>query len=190
MSTAQGVVESVSSKVRNTKFGPKPAYSALIEGQWYSCGFTKPRFSEGDDVSFSYTEGQYGLEMDVKTAVKTKTAATPPSGATPTAAAPAAKPAPYSGGSKGVFPIPPLDGQRAIVRQNSITNAVAHLREQLASDSALTLDDQAALIIQLARKFEAYSCGDLDAIMAKELVERKATASKKKDAPVEAQEEE
>jgi hypothetical protein len=68
-----------------------------------------------------------------------------------------------------VFPIPALHGDRAIVRQNSLTNAVQLLREdkELAK---LTPNDRATSIIAIARMFEAYSCGDLDAEEAKSMM--------------------
>jgi hypothetical protein len=79
---------------------------------------------------------------------------------------------PFSGGGKGVFPIPALDGQRAIVRQNAITNA----RElYAASKGGKVFDfsrDVAAEIVSVARFFEAYACGDLDMAAAIEKKEK------------------
>jgi hypothetical protein len=72
-----------------------------------------------------------------------------------------------------VFPIPPLHGDRAIVRQNSITNAVKAVADLLDSDD-MNIDLYVDTIITVARKFEAYSCGDLDAAQAEEMVSKEA----------------
>jgi hypothetical protein len=70
-----------------------------------------------------------------------------------------------------VFPIPLLHGDRAIVRQNSITNATKAVRDYLVStDGFDSVQDYADIIIEIARKFEAYSCGDLDAQAAEAMV--------------------
>jgi hypothetical protein len=70
-----------------------------------------------------------------------------------------------------VFPIPLLHGDRAIVRQNSVTNATKAVQDFGVEDPEnLSLEDYAALIIKVARMFEAYSCGDLDAQLAEAMV--------------------
>lgn len=162
MSEVTGVVESIGTKEVKTRFGMKPTFSMKVDGEWYKLGFTKPKCDKGDEVTFSYTEGTYGREVDAKAisvgAGGVKGAPTPA----------AARPAPSYGG-KGVFPIPALDGQRAIVRQNALTNA----REAVvaAFGGGVFVPDAALAdnIISLARKFEAYACGDLDAVRASEL---------------------
>ena len=58
------IVESITSKDVTTKFGPKPAYRVKANGEWYSYGFKKPAFKEGDTINFSATEGKYGKEID------------------------------------------------------------------------------------------------------------------------------
>jgi len=70
-----------------------------------------------------------------------------------------------------VFPIPPLHGDRAIVRQNSVTNATKLVSDVLSkSKGDVDINDAAQLIIKIAREFEAYSCGDLDMAVAEEMV--------------------
>ena len=87
----------------------------------------------------------------------------------PTAVAgPASVPVPaksYGGGSgykDKVFPIPALHGDRAIVRQNALARAsdlyIAARGGKPFELEASTLD----LVIAFARKFEAYTAGDLD----------------------------
>ncbi len=79
-----------------------------------------------------------------------------------TGAVTAAPSAPKKGGAYGkAFPIPPLDGQRSIVRQNSLTHATALVNNycsELAKE--ISLDARIALVINTAKSFEAYSCGD------------------------------
>lgn len=164
------IVEQVSEKTVNTKFGPKPAFSTKANGEWYSCGFKKPKFNIGDEIDFQFTENSYGKQMDDKSVrVISKGEGAP----APTAsAAPSAAPARSTGYAAKVFPIPPLHGDRAIVRQNSITNATKALSGGNGADllEVDTVEEYAQAIISLARMFEAYSCGDLDAEQAAKMV--------------------
>jgi hypothetical protein len=166
------IVEQISTKTVTTKFGPKPTYSVKCDGTWYSYGFKKPTFTEGAEIEFAFTENTYGKQVDEKSlrvissgSGKASTASTSPAieGGAPTPASRS-----YGPPAK-VFPIPALHGDRAIVRQNSLTNAVNLLKEdkELAKHSA---EARADAIINIARMFEAYSCGDLDVEMAKTMV--------------------
>jgi hypothetical protein len=115
------VVEQISSKDRTTRFGVKKVYSFKAGGEWFSTNFKNPMLSAGDTVSFEFAETSYGKEVDPASIKKGAAGAAP----TPLVAgskAPSAAPsAPYS--RMGVFPIPALDGQRSIIRQNALTNA-------------------------------------------------------------------
>jgi hypothetical protein len=161
MPMVTAVVEQVSSKPRTTRFGVKDTYSFKAGGEWFSTGFKKHNLNVGDSATFSYTDGSYGKDVDPASITK-GTPTTSPSGAKTAAAV-----VPSYGG-KGVFPIPPLDGQRAIVRQNALTNArelvCTHIPSTLydASTETCKYEEVADLIVKVARKFEAYSCGDLD----------------------------
>lgn len=160
MNKVTGEVSAVGSKPVNTKWGEKSTHSFQVDGVWYKTGFKKGKFSKGDTITFTYVEGPYGNDVDVAS-ISTGGAATASA-----PAASAAKPA-YTGGGKGVFPIPALDGQRAIVRQNALTNA----RELWIVNGSKgdSIKDEAYDIIAIARIFEAYACGDLDAIKAAEM---------------------
>lgn len=177
MSAISGVVNGISTKPVTTKFGTKPTYSINVDGEWFKCGFTKPKCNKGDEVSFEYTEGTYGKEVDMKSLTTGSAATTAP--AVPKSA-PDGAGRPAFGG-KGVFPIPALDGQRAIVRQNALTNA----RELYAASKGGKVyefnRDVAAEIVSVARYFEAYACGDLDLAAAVE----KKSAPKKEEPAVE-----
>lgn len=159
-----GTVESASKKEVKTKFGMKPTFSLKIDGDWYACGFTDPHCSAGDVIAFSYTEGKYGKEIDKGSIMKTGSAPAP----TPT---PVLKSTVTGVPSNRPFPIPALHGDRAIIRQNALNHATK-LVVETARTAAVTqaeLDGFADTIIRLARKFEAYACGDLDVERAKEM---------------------
>jgi hypothetical protein len=65
------------------------------------------------------------------------------------------------------FPMGLRDKGRAINRQNALTNAVAYLGV-LGTDCAELSPD---LVIEIARKFEAYTTGDIEREAAAKLAE-------------------
>ena len=161
MSFVNGVVESLARTGKSIKVG----------GEWYgafspaSLGGCKV----GDAVSFSWAPSKDGQYKNIKGSVSFVGggAATPAS-----LDAPAPRSAP-SGGSYGrsiTFPLPPLDGQRVIVRQNALGHATKVVAEVLYKMDDEPMDDAAfaSRIIDLARQFEAYVAGDLDLELAKE----------------------
>lgn len=156
----QITVQTISSKAVTTKFGPKPTFSIKgTDGQWYKCGFTKPKCVEGDTIEVNVKETDYGTEIvDPKNI--TVVGGSPISVPTPSAA--------RSGGSSGrsgydrVFPVPALSPERAIIRQNALTNARELYVGTLTGKKEVALDDAARHIIDIARIFEAYSTGDID----------------------------
>ena len=161
------IIENITTKEVTTKFGPKPAYTIIANGERFSYGFKKPVFAIGDEVDFQYTENTYGKNVDMASVQMIKKGTGAPA---PSAASSGPAKAPYSPPSK-VFPIPLLHGDRAIVRQNSITNATKAVCDYLDSNDAIDdVQQYADLIIEIARKFEAYSCGDLDAQAAEAMV--------------------
>lgn len=158
----QITVAQISNKSVTTKFGPKPVFSIKgTDGTWYKCGFTKPKCSEGDTIEVEIKETDYGTEItDPKNirVVGGGGVSVPTAGASRSAG---------GGGRTGydrVFPVPALSPERAIIRQNALTNArelyVGTLDPKTAKD--VDLADAAQHIISIARMFEAYSTGDLD----------------------------
>ena len=165
MAMMTGVVEAVSTKDVTTKFGIKPTYSFKVNGTWVKCGFKNPNVDVGYTVDFDGVTGTYGLEAKTVNI----TARSAPTGGATAAASGTSTPVPtkaFGGGSGGykekVFPIPALHGDRAIVRQNALARATdLYIAARGAKTFELeysTLD----VIITFARKFEAYTAGDLD----------------------------
>jgi hypothetical protein len=119
----------------------KKAFRYSINGAYYSGGFKRWAGEKGDEVTIDYETNAKGYndikEMWVtgKGSVETR------------------------GGSAIVksnireFPVGPLAPERAINRQNALTNAVKY-----AEGEHLSVDD----VIEIARKFEAYTTGDMD----------------------------
>jgi hypothetical protein len=152
MPNITGVVQKINSRAVTTAYGNKTAYSVQVDGEWYSAGFKRPTVNDGDTVEVSYKMN--GTYRNADSIVKVETTGAP---------APVGVPSKSTGGYspriEKVFPIPPLHPDRSIVRQSALKAAVEVIgpfREGL----------DATDYIILARKFEAYSCGDLDAAAA------------------------
>ena len=181
MTMMTGIVEAMSTKDVTTKFGVKPTYSIKINGGWVKCGFKDPGVQVGYEVEFDGTTGSYGVETKKIEILKrsTGTAAAAPAAVTSSAAAPKAASGYSSGYKEKVFPIPALHGDRAIVRQNALARAtdlyIAARGGKPFELEASTLN----LVISFARKFEAYTAGDLD--MAEVMAEDAAGLDKQTD---------
>ena len=180
MTMMTGIVEAMSTKDVTTKFGVKPTYSIKINGGWVKCGFKNPEVQVGYEVEFDGTTGSYGVETKKIDILKRSAATTAaaPAAVTSSAAAPKAASG-YSSYKEKVFPIPALHGDRAIVRQNALARAtdlyIAARGGKPFELEASTLN----LVISFARKFEAYTAGDLD--LAEVLEEDAAELDKQTD---------
>jgi hypothetical protein len=153
-----GAVQEVSTRDVSTKFGVKPTYSFKIDNQWVKTGFKNPRVDVGDMISVDVVDGKYGLEgSNVKVTGKAVSGLAIVSGAKPSVSVPV-----VTSSYGKVFPIPALHGDRSIVRQNALARA-ADLVAASSGGKAFSMDEDAVTrIIALARKFEAYTAGDLD----------------------------
>lgn len=161
MTMMQGMVEQVSQKDVSTKFGVKPTYSLKVDGSWVKCGFKNPKANVGDEVQFDGESGAYGMEAK-NVVVTAKGAGVPPvvAGSVPVKAS--------GGGYKDkVFPVPPLHGDRSIIRQNALARAVELLIATAGGKAFDLTEEKCDLAIRFARRFEAYSAGDLDLDAAK-----------------------
>lgn len=180
MNKVIGTIDRFGSERKTSKAGkPFNVYTVDVDGQTYEVGF-KPLngFSPGDTISFM-SEVKYGKNaMDPATVQRASAGAS--AGVANVSSAGATSPAPNrpSGGYvPKPFPIPKLHGDRAIVRQNSLTNAVKATEILLTVGGGVSNDVYvlAEDIIKLAYKFEEYSTGDRE---AKELEDRKGKKGK------------
>lgn len=149
---ATGVVTDIKDRTVTTRFGAKKAYDVYIDGKKYGNGFSVPRASVGDTVNFTtVTNGAYENlnSLEVVTAVVGG-----PAAATRVAS------------NKGAFPIAPLDGQRAIVRQNALLHASKLVCDSHGGKPFAVSTELVDVIINVARQFEGYACGDTDAASA------------------------
>lgn len=163
MAIMNGVVEAVARSGKAIKIG----------ADWYSA-FTVAGLNGaavGDNVEFVYTETtkEGTTYRNIKGSVKVKGSA--PAPAAGGGEAPARTPA-YSKGGRS-FPVGPLDPERSIIRQNALTQANTLFRTLTGEKGASGLSTTAAAqgLIDIARIFESYSAGDMDAAEAAEAVE-------------------
>lgn len=173
MTAMSGVVESITTKDVNTKFGLKPTYSLKVDGNWVKHGFKKPSCAIGDTISFEGETGTYGVEAKNITVTAKGAGGAVPSATSVTSSKPSGQPS----FNARVFPIPPLHGDRSIVRQNALARST-ELFIGARGGKPFDLDEVAVnLIIRVARNFEAYTAGDLDLAAAKAETEREAAAT-------------
>lgn len=160
MTMMSGVVEQVTTKDVSTKFGVKPTWAIRVNGQMVKCGFKNPNVEVGYQVDFDATASSYGLETKSVNIISKGS-----HGAAPAATSAVPTPArtySSSGYKEKVFPIPPLHGDRSIVRQNALARAT-ELFVAAKGGKPFELDDTTTmLVVNFARKFEAYTAGDLD----------------------------
>lgn len=179
MTAMNGMVEAISTKDVSTKFGVKPTFSFKVGGNWIKSGFKNPGVAVGDNVEFDGVTGTYGVETKAVTILKqhifSREVAVVPSPTSTSAPVVATTKATYSSYKEKVFPIPPLHGDRAIVRQNALARAsdlyIAARGGKPFELEISTLD----LVISFARKFEAYTAGDLDMAEAMKEDEQEGT---------------
>ena len=154
-------VDWTGSKEVKTKFGVKKVYSMKgDDSTFYSFGFKDPGVEKGDSVEFEFENDAYGNKVKFETIKITKG-----SGAVVEPAATASKGVGFAGRGgytprqEKVFPIPLTHGDRSIIRQNSLSHAVAIVNGS-PFPTGTDLDETVATVIRVARKFEMYSAGD------------------------------
>ena len=150
MPTIEGVVSAVSVKERNTPYGAKNATSFQVDGTWYSGGFKSWEVDKGDEVRLSFETNAKGYPEVSGIAVLAKGAPTTPANTG----------VPRPGRS---FPIDALAPERTINRQNALTAAAHLVGVIIGGDGVAAGADYADIVISYARRFEAYTTGDLDA---------------------------
>lgn len=180
MNKVVGTIQKFGSERKTSKAGkPFSVYTVDVDGTTYELKGFKPLngFSPGDTISFM-TEVAYGKnQMDPATVQRASGASSGTAGVSSASTGSASSNAGVRNGggyAPRPFPIPKLHGDRAIVRQNSLTNAVNLYKSFLeipgSGASAMSIDNMVDNIIDVAYKFEAYSTGDRE---AEELEKRK-----------------
>ena len=152
MAIVNGTVEAIS-----TKFGK---FGICVEGKWYN---TNPEWlsvkpEKGDVVEFDDGGRNYIKKLKVI------------SGAVPSSTPSTSPKAPVSSSGGRTFPVGVTAPERTINRQNALTNAVA-LMSQYPVTEADDIMLNAQTVIDIARKFESYTTGDLDLEEAKAALE-------------------
>ena len=162
MATVKGVVEKVWLNEVPSKFsksGTSTSVTYVIDGNRYSGGFLKagasPAATEGDTVEIMYDDGTRFNNVKALTVV---------SRGSGISVSPASGGGASSGGSKyrqngteGGFPIHPLAYERALDRRNALNAAILY-----AINTEESKDIDTEMIIDIAKRFEAYTTGDLD----------------------------
>lgn len=161
-------IEAVSMKEVKTKRGMSPTYSFKgDDGQWYGCGFDNPEVARGDEVDFEMESTKYGNKVVFETfkVVKKINGTSTAEAGKPAVSAYPRKPYGSAPQMSRPFPIPLLHGDRAIVRQSALKAAVDLVRTGII----LPGKDPIETTIQAARKFEAYSAGDIERMAAEDV---------------------
>jgi hypothetical protein len=171
MEELQGVIQSIEPRKVNTQWGAKDTVNFTINGDTFSGGFKKwNNVNVGDEVFITYETTAAGYRN-----IKGLTVVAAGSGGP----VPIANTAPKSGsgaasggkryranGEEGGFPLHPLCYERALDRRNALTAAA-----DLAGAAYRATADETHLnkeaIVEVARYFEAYTTGDLDAAEAR-----------------------
>lgn len=165
-------VTAINDRKVNTKFGEKLSYTFMANGEKFNLGFNKPAFKVGDTIEFTFTEGTYGKDVE-KGTVRVISKGAPGAAPVTDPAAPATAAGRSYGPPTRPFPIPLLHGDRAIIRQNALTNAreafielVKLNREAGAKAEPLSKEEFTKHILTIASIFEEYSAGDIERRMA------------------------
>ena len=153
----KGVLENVWVNEQETKYGVKNKTIYVINGTRYDGGFKKPAAEKGDEVEIVYDEtSKYHNVKSIQVLGKSTTTPSTPrntGGGSGTGRT-------YRGnGEAGGFPLHPKSYERALDRRNALNAAVESIRLFTDSESLEITEED---VIALARKYEAYTTGDLD----------------------------
>lgn len=117
----KGVVDSVTTKVKNTRKGDFDIHYVTVDGIEFETGF-KAVFAKGEMITAG-VEYKYGSWQYVEGVPNSSLPSVPAAGAAPASGG--------GGGGKGAggFPVDPKSGQISIIRQNSLNRAVEILAQ-------------------------------------------------------------
>lgn len=164
-------IEAVSTKPVKTARGMSETFGFKCDdGQWYNSGFKNPGVKVGDEVDFEFESTKYGNAVKFES-IKVNGAASSTSFVAKKPWVPSAPRGVGAGVYTKPFPIPLLHGDRAIIRQNALTNArelVSNFynTEGTTYNTEKGMKELARFVITVAREFEAYSAGDVERMEA------------------------
>jgi hypothetical protein len=164
-------IDRIETRVVNTKFGPKTAYTGMLtDGRKLQFNFKNPAtlgVTAPATINAEVEEGKYGLEFKGLSSGAPSTASTTGLVAKPTGAGASGRP----------FPVPVNSGEMAIIRQNALTNAVNWFnRMPLVTEDAdgnlippPSDADMAERIIAMAYRFAEFSSGQREVRVVDEM---------------------
>lgn len=154
MAQVTGVVEATSNKFSK--------FSVLVDGTWYATKeewAPNPRPNKGDTITFDDGGGKFLKRCKVTT------------GGTVT---PLAKPVDSGryrkNGEAGGFPVHPLAYERTLDRRNA-TQVAATIVSNNKAVASLSVEDVTDMVLDVARKIEAYTTGDIERMKAEAMFE-------------------
>lgn len=160
MSAQTITVGSIDARTAHTKYGPKNAYDIFgTDGTKYQFGFKDPAkqgLAVGTTFVAEVSTGKYGPSIDP---------ATVSIGGTPVPKSVNKVTGKETSYAKP-FPVPALHGDMAIIRQNSLTNAVATVADFVAtrpSEEWPDIDKWTDMVIDVAYKYAKFSSGHREA---------------------------
>ena len=170
MAITTGTVIGIENRMVLTKFGNKPTYTINLDtGEKINAGFKAPPCSAGDNITVEYG-GRYSQMEHLKVNSSVPSHSVSRSAGASVIVAPTPM-------DRVQFPIPALAKERSIVRQNALTHANTAMINRLNSTkdawSKVDNDEYADSVIRMARRFEAYSAGDIERIAVENRSEEK-----------------
>lgn len=159
----QGVVESTYTKDVNTKYGTKPVFHVVVDGNDINCGFKNPGYEEDEYVTLDVNNTQYGLKLNDGQKGggqrPSKQSANSNKGA-------AQSPAPQP---RAAFPIAKGTKDISIVRQNSAQHA-SRIVAALINSKQIAPADVEDKFFELAYAITDFSTGHREENMAKAMM--------------------
>ena len=156
-----GVVDSVWTKDKATRYGDKKIHYCKVDDVTFSTGFKKV-FDSGQhvDIAVKFNYGELQYQDGVSTA---GLPAATSGGASNVSKGNFQAKGGSNYGAKGKFPIDPKDGQMSIIRQSSMDRAVTLVRDMVTAgtiEAPASKEDYLKLCIEIALNITDYASGN------------------------------